>query len=156
MSVKIEQKNPGWLERLKKRYKDNKVLAIGYPKGTSGTSTMYPDGQPVVLVAATNNFGSKSRGMPARPFMTLAAEPALKAVSPFQEKAVKSLNEGKTTKEKILDISGSIAVGIFQDTITQLSTPANAESTIKAKKSSNPLIDTGLMRQTLTYVVRDK
>lgn len=34
--------------------------------------------------------------------------------------------------------------------------PANSEKTIKSKGSDQPLVDTGAMRQAITYVVRDK
>jgi hypothetical protein len=34
--------------------------------------------------------------------------------------------------------------------------PANAESTIKAKGSSSPMIDTGTLRKAIVYVVRDE
>ena len=38
--------------------------------------------------------------------------------------------------------------------ITALRSPANSQATINAKGSSNPLIDSGHMRQSVTYIVK--
>ncbi len=77
MSVTIRQKNPNAIADLLKRYRNSKELAIGYPLGTEGVSTKYPDGTPVLLVAAANNYGAPSRGIPARDFMSQGGVRAL-------------------------------------------------------------------------------
>lgn len=55
--------------------------------------------------------------------------------------------------DNALEIIGQIAVGRVQQYITDLKEPANATSTIEKKGSSNPLIDTGAMRQSVTYKI---
>ncbi len=152
--VKITRKNPKFVKDLLKRYQNEAVLAIGYPANTKAVGIKYPDGTPVVLVAAVNNFGSASRGIPARPFMQLGQEPALKAVEPIAKALVPLLNEGKLTIADMLEDMGAPAVAEFKQAITDLKTPANAPSTIARKGSSNPLVDTGLLRSSLTYAVR--
>ena len=52
-----------------------------------------------------------------------------------------------------LALVGAQAVSNVQDTIRDLDDPPNAPSTIAAKGADNPLIDTGRMRQSITYVV---
>lgn len=52
-----------------------------------------------------------------------------------------------------LEIIGQIAVGKVQTYMTDLKTPPNAKSTVAKKGSSNPLIDTGAMRQSVTYSI---
>jgi hypothetical protein len=47
-----------------------------------------------------------------------------------------------------------MAVGDIQHEITVLRHPPNAPATIRAKGSSKPLIDTGEMRQSVTYQIR--
>ena len=154
MSARVVQSNPGWLERLLKRYKDESVLAVGYPASETG-GIQYPDGTPVTLVAAVNNFGSQSRGIPARPFMEAGAQAALAGdAGKIAAELVPLLNEGKITIEEILEHMGPFAEGAFKAAFTGNEWAPNAQSTIDAKGSSQPLIDTGLLRNSLTYVVR--
>ena len=154
MSARVVQKNPGWLDRLLKRYKDESVLAVGYPASETG-GIKYPDGTPVTLVAAANNFGSQSRGIPARPFMEAGAQAALAGdAGKVAAELVPLLNEGKITIEEILKQMGPFAEASFKEVFTGVEWEPNAESTIEAKGSAQPLIDTALLRNSLTHVVR--
>lgn len=155
MSVKIIQKNPNWLKDVLKRTKGQDKLAIGYPIGTAGVSTKYPDGTPVLLVAAVNNFGSPSRGIPRRDFMTPGGAIAVQKSIPITAAMIPKLNAGKITRAQLLNILGPVAADAFKQAIVDLDSPANNPKTIKQKKSSNPLVDTGLLNQTLTFVVRE-
>lgn len=153
MNVVVKHSNPGWLEKLLVRYRNEAELAIGWPRGDAA-SIRYPDGTPVVLVAAVNHFGSETNGIPSRPFMTEAAEPAVKATQPVAAIMIRKVNQGKATIEQALSEMGPYAQGAFQTTITDGAWIANAPATIAAKQSAKPLIDTGLMRSSLTWVVR--
>lgn len=153
MSVTIKQKNPGWLQKLLKAYDNQDVLAVGYPASETG-SIRYPDGTSVILVAAVNNFGSSGRGIPARPFMTEGAEPAIEATAPIAAALIPLLNQGKVTPADILKDMGPFAEAAFKKKLTDGPWEPNAPSTIADKGSSRPLIDTGLLRNSLTHVVR--
>lgn len=153
MSVEIKQRDPGWLKRLLQRYSSDSVLAVGYPASETG-GIRYPDGTPVVLVAAVNNFGSSTRGIPDRPFMSEGAEPAIEATAPIAAALIPALNAGRATVEDILGDMGPFAEAAFKEKITQGPWEPNADSTVAEKGSSSPLIDTGLLRNSLTHVVR--
>ena len=155
MSMTIKQSNPNAIKDVLKRYRNSKELAIGYPLGTDGVSTRYPDGTPVLTVAASNNFGAPSRGIPARDFMSQGGVRALDRTQPIAETLVGQINAGDITIDQALEILGPVAVAEFQQTIVDIDTPPNAEFTVEKKGSSNPLVDTSLMTQSLTYVVRD-
>lgn len=58
VSVTVTRKNPNWLKELLERYRNQSVLAIGWPTGSAAVGLRYPDGTPVVLVAAANQFGA--------------------------------------------------------------------------------------------------
>lgn len=60
---------------------------------------------------------------------------------------------GETSLKTVLDKLGILAQGDVQAEITSLSSPPNSPVTIALKGSSNPLIDTGAMRQAVTWVV---
>jgi hypothetical protein len=153
VSVEIRQKNPGWLAKLLKRYNSDSVLAVGYPASETG-SLRYPDGTSVILVAAVNNFGSASRGIPPRPFMVEGAEPALEATAPIAAALIPALNAGRATVEDILGDMGPFAEAAFKEKLTAGPWEPNADSTKEAKGSDKPLEDTLLLRNSLTHVVR--
>lgn len=55
--------------------------------------------------------------------------------------------------DTILNQLGLTAQASVQQYIVDLRTPPNAPSTVTAKGSSNPLIDTGELRQSVTYKI---
>lgn len=58
MVALVRRKDPSWLKRLLRRYENGPVLALGWPAGTNGVSVKYPDGTPVLTVAAVHQFGA--------------------------------------------------------------------------------------------------
>lgn len=64
----------------------------------------------------------------------------------------KTLSDGGTMTQALNKV-GVVAVGKVQKYMTDLRTPPNAPSTIKKKGSSNPLIDSGALRQSVTYKI---
>ena len=68
----------------------------------------------------------------------------------------KKLFELKTTSDKSLSLLGILMSDKMKASFQNNDWAENAESTVKAKGSSAPLIDSGQMRQSLTYEVRSK
>jgi len=62
---------------------------------------------------------------------------------------------GKMTARRALEIIGMKAQSDIQGRIEEGIDPPLKESTIKRKKSSKPLIDTGQLKNSITYEVRD-
>jgi hypothetical protein len=150
----VRQKDPGWLKRLLGRYDKGPVLAVGVPVGSSGASQRYPDGTSLLMVAAVQQFGSISRGIPQRDYMGPGGTLAVERTAPIVAKGVQDINAGKATKEQVLRKMGPFAQGAVQDTIANFTTPGNAQSTIDRKGDDNPLEDTGALRNAMTWVVR--
>ena len=150
MSVKITRKNPEAIKKIYERI--NKVnglhVAVGFPKGKAKT---YPDGEEVAFVAACHVYGY---GVPARDFMALAKKDIIKDTRVFLERVA----SGKGSKPELyMEQAGKKAVEAIQKAITDLKDPPNTERTIQLKGgSSNPLIDTGHMRKSVDYEVRNK
>lgn len=63
--------------------------------------------------------------------------------------------QGKITAYQMLDQVGSRAVGYCKEAIESGISPPNARSTIRSKGSSTPLVDEGIMKNTLTHIVED-
>ena len=156
MTATTTQTNPNWLQRLQRRYSDApKIVKVGFPAGTEAVTVSYPNGTRVVDVAVGNEYGTDN--VPARPFIGLSSGDINNQCAPILEQSAAALNNNNTQQyDQLLDAAGSVAAGIVKQQITDLRSPPNAQSTIERKGSSNPLIDTGLMRQTVTYKVVDK
>lgn len=153
MSVKFKQSNPDFFKKLFKRYTDKDLIALGFPAHTKGTTTRYPDGEQVAFVATINEFGSRSRNIPSRPFLKIGTKKVLKETNSLYKAGLRLINTGKENKSSIYNKIGAKAVDIVQQTITDIKDPPNKPSTIDKKKSSNPLIDTSLMRNTVTWAI---
>ena len=106
----------------------------------------------VAEIGAIQQFGTPT--IPARPWLDTGVEKAVPEINRIIEKAYES---GEFDQDRALELIGISAVNNVQENITDIRTPPNAPSTIDKKGSSNPLIDTGQMRQSVTYVItKDK
>lgn len=149
-----KNKNAGTelLNRLKKTA--SREIAVGFPKGKAQA---YPDGTSVIDVAAQNVYGTPT--IPQRDFMTLASSDIREKTRPIIKRIVKEANK-KGGNERVVDslqnAAGEVAKSAIQKAIIDLDTPPNAPSTIDAKGSSNPLIDTGHMKDSVTFDIREK
>lgn len=126
------------LQKLKLQFG---TVDVGFFKGTH----TYPNGKDVTTVARDNDQGTKR--IPERPFMIPAGN---KAANKTINITVHSI-AGGMDEQQALSKAGELFVGFIQKEITNLKEPPNAESTILKKGSSNPLIDTGLMRSKVEW-----
>jgi hypothetical protein len=122
-------------------------LQVGYPEGET-----YPDGTPLGLVAAVNNYGAPARGIPPRPFFTDTIK-AGESRWPGEIAAIAKAaeyNPGLTLARFGDNVAGQIkeAIGAWED-------PPNAESTVARKGFDKPLIDTHLMFDSVKSIVSD-
>lgn len=87
--------------------------------------------------------------IPARPWL----EPGVASATEEVLLTIQDGMEAGSSMDQILEAVGVVAVGAVKVYMTELKTPPNAASTIRKKGSSNPLIDTGAMRQSVTHKV---
>jgi len=104
----------------------------------------------LVTIAAANEFGTKN--IPARSFMRSTFDKSLKQTEAFKGRLYDRVLAGQLNAGRALGILGEFYTAKVKATITKLRTPPNAASTIKRKKSTNPLIDTGQLRAGITHV----
>lgn len=151
----ISRKNPKALEGLRKRFEKaaSKEIAVGFPKGKAQA---YPDGTSVIEVAARHVFGV---GVPVRDFMSMAKPGIHEKTKPILVKITQLSGQEQGDDKAVTALqngAGQVAQAEIQQAIIELDDPPNAPSTIAAKGSGNPLIDTGHMKDSVTYVIRDK
>jgi len=112
----------------------------------------------VVQYATANEFGTLENGgfTPERSFIRSTIDEKRGEYESFVEKMKIKILTGKESVAKGLGLLGLTIQKDIQKKITDLSDPPNAPSTIKKKGSSNPLIDTGRMRQSVSFKVFPK
>lgn len=153
----VRHKDPDVVEDAIENFKDRVDIVIGFPMGKA-SSIQYPDGTPLIDVAVYNNYGTFNEDgsvhIPARPFMDIGGFKASVQLKPLIKKLIRAVREGKIPFEQAANILGAKAAAIMKNTIRDLKEPPNAPYTIRKKKSDNPLVDTGLLMQSVTWELR--
>ena len=110
-------------------------------------------GMTTASIAAINEYGSEDgKRPPPRPFFQITLDKNKRYAKLLQEK-VTDFATKKITMFALLNQVGIQIAGDVQEQIIDLKEPANAESTIKRKKSSNPLVETNIMADSVTHKV---
>lgn len=117
-------------------------VKVGYPAGTSGG---------ILDKAVYNHFGTST--IPERPFISNAIRDNQSSYKQALTTSAAKIVRGETDTRSVLAKLGIKAQGDIQTEITNLADPPNAPSTIAKKGSSNPLIDTGAMRNATTWKI---
>lgn len=145
--TRTTQKNPGWASRLLERLEEasDYEIAVGFPAGSTDQSE--------VNKAIWNNYGTKT--IPARDFMDRASKEIQENWKEQRVALAHQVNDDGIDVKAAFETAGLAAVGEIVRAIDDTYSPENADSTIKKKGSSHPLIDKGSMKQSATYVVRE-
>ena len=136
------------IEKLKKLQ-----VRVGYQQGKDFHEE---EGKKVDIldVAMFNELGTSR--IPSRPFMRDSVDDNAESITKFCKAQLKGISSGTKDAESSLKAIGAMQVGLVQKTIKDGNFVPNAPSTIEKKGSDKPLIDTGLMRQSVHYVITDK
>jgi hypothetical protein len=111
----------------------------------------YPDGTPVALVAAIQNWGAPKAGIPPRPFFSnMIAEK-----SPEWPKAIADLLVANGYDAALtLAQAGEAVSGQLKQAIVDTNEPPLAPATIKRKGFDKPLISSSHMINSVDYEVK--
>jgi hypothetical protein len=112
-------------------------------------NVMYPDGGESVAQVAKWNIEGTNRS-PPRNFLKFYLDRLRKESLEMAIEITKKANRGEDV-DAAIDTIGINGRNIVMEAITDLKSPPNSAATIARKKSSNPLIDTGLMRRSVTW-----
>lgn len=119
------------------------TLEAGFLEGVT-----YPDGMSVPMVASLNEFGTYN--IPPRPFFR-------NAINKNSDKWGKVFLQGMQ-KQGARNAFGLLGERIRKDivqSINDTNEPPNSPVTIARKGSSKPLVDTGLMRASVNYRIKE-
>lgn len=131
------------LRKIARQFRGRPNVKVGLPNGKADAS--------IIESAIYNEFGTDT--IPERPAHRLAIDTNKAEFRRIMRADAKLMVIGRMQMATHLNRLGAEGQGAIQDMITSLSTPENAQSTIDRKGSSNPLIDTGETRQSVTWVI---
>jgi hypothetical protein len=143
------------LSELDKADVSHVKVGVLLSKGGSATT---PEGISMVELAGIHEFGAPNAGIPERSFIrsTFArgglGSAGFRALS---EKLSKAIVTGKISVAQAYEMFGSWGAGQVKATITEGPgvPPPLKPATIKRKKSDRPLVDTGSMKNSISYEV---
>lgn len=111
---------------------------------------------PLALQAYIREHGSPAYRVPPRPFLEPGIEKHLDLVESGMKAALQDVldgGDGRAQRERLGATMAAKVQAYFQE---DNGWPPNAPSTIKKKGSAQPLVDTGALRQSITYIIRAK
>lgn len=147
--------------RIERRRNSDSLMArlrnaLRGQRGRSQVKVGFPAGRvpgDIIERAIYNEFGTTR--IPERPFMRNAMIDNRGKYEALMRADGARILKGQLTVEGALNRLGLMAVGDIKDSIGSNVPPPNAPSTVARKGSSRTLIDTGNMRQAVTFVVED-
>lgn len=149
MKANVVRINQGALRRIIDRVAGLKShVEVGVPNGA-----MHSGGISMSLLANIHTYGSITQGIPARPFLVPALQDNQAKYIKYLKSQTVPLLFGRTTQAKVLGLLGEMAAADVKKYFTSGKFAPLSASTIKQKGSSRPLIDTGQLRQSITYSI---
>lgn len=133
------------LDKLLNQFRTDKTILVGIQDDAG----LHEGGIGNATLGAVLHFGTDNGHIPPRPWLDEGIESGDKEYVQIISDGIESGQDIDTILEQI----GVTAVAYVQNYMTDLAEPANAESTVKKKGSSNPLIDTSALKQAITHLV---
>lgn len=130
------------------------------------STNRYGDGTPVAYVATIHEFGAPRRNIPARPFMRPTIEREERNWRAFIAQDSKKMLTGQQTASGLFNTLGLNISGEIARSISQVFAPPLKPATIAAKRAKladkgttgaldKPLVETGLMLDSVTHTVKE-
>lgn len=111
----------------------------------------YPDGKPVAMIAAIQEYGAPRAGIPPRPFFRNMIN---EKQGEWPEAIAGVLRAQNNDVDRALDIAGAAIAGQLRQSIVDLWEPPLAPSTVARKGFDKPLVDTGHMLKSVDHEVK--
>ena len=147
MSVRIVDRDLGFTKKIEK------LKELSNIKITAGIheDTGFNDGVRVVDYAIWNHYGTKK--IPSRPFLSISFDKNNGWYDDIINTQNNIVDKDYNKSIALIKLADKVKRDI-QTVIKQGVSPPNAPSTIKKKKSSKTLIDTGVMLSKVNYKIR--
>lgn len=148
MAGKVKRIGAG-IKGVKKKYSKLGSVDVGIidaGKAVDGDLT-------VATIGFINEFGTDDGAIPERSFIRSTIKEKRKEIIALQKKLLIKIRNGSLDNKKALGLLGEFVADAMRQKIVSLKSPANDPQTIKRKGSSNPLVSTGQLKNSITYEV---
>lgn len=146
MSNKVTRKGPG-VGELIKRLRNPGTVEVGIiDAGTHQDSE-----ETVASIGFQHEFGAA--GIPERSFLRGTLHGSRKDILTLNKKLLKNIVNMSMKVPHALGILGNFVADKVSQKIVSIRQPPNSPATILAKGSSNPLVDTGQLKNSITWEV---
>lgn len=113
----------------------------------------HSNGRTVGEVAQDAEFGAAARGIPQRSFLRAGVDELEPQIRAELKAAAVHFADGKASKEACLQQVGARVASMLANRLRKGIAPANDPKTIAKKHSDTPLVDTGLLADSITYAI---
>ena len=137
-------------ERNLQQFKDSVVKAGILAKDGSEN---HSEGITVFQIGMIHEFGVPEKNIPRRSFIRVPIENNIKEITKLIENNHKLVSENAMSAKVALDRIGIKAQNTIKESFRNNDWKANSRATIKRKGSSRPLIDTGQLIGSISYIV---
>lgn len=111
-------------------------------------------GGEILLIANVHEFGSNKMNIPERSFLRAGFDKYNRDIADLCDRLISRVINQEMSLDNALNAIGQFAVSKIQEYLTDLDSPPLKQATIDRKGSSKVLIDTGRLRDSITYRIR--
>ena len=147
--VKDDKRQQKRLEKLLRKMAKGPHVAVGVLQDEPVS-----DGFSMLDLATVHEFGSKDGRIRQRSFIRSTCDAKQKHHLKLMEKLQAKYLSGKMSLKTALEVLGSVVEKNIVQRINRGLKPRLKPGTVKRKKSSKPLIDTGRLKGSITHDVR--
>lgn len=137
-------------EKNLQQFKDSVVKAGILAKDGSNN---HSEGITVFQIGMIHEFGAPEKNIPRRSFIRVPIENNIKEIIKLIENNHKLVSENSMSAKVALDRIGLKAQNTIKKSFRDNDWKANSRATVKRKGSSRPLIDTGQLVGSISYIV---
>lgn len=109
-----------------------------------------------VQLGMVHEFGAPEVGIPERSFLRDTFDDNEEKYARMLDRGAKKILGGQSNQDTVVGLVGEQMVSDMKRRINEGIDPPNEDATVAAKGSSKPLIDTGALKNSITYKVTDE
>lgn len=144
-TIKGGQKLEAALARIAAKITNPATLKVGFLANAT-----YPDGTPVAMIAAIQDFGAPKVNIPPRPFFRNMVR---KKKREWPKAIADLLRANDYDAAKTLELTGQAIAGQLRQSIIETNEPPLKPATVARKGFDKPLVDTGHMLNSIDHEV---
>lgn len=149
---KVIEKDTGFKELMKRlRVFDGLEVVVGIPAKEG--DQVYENGVPLIKIASAHEFGTPDGRPPRRSFLRDTFDANRTKYAKLQDEAAKQVIKNKNPKVALFRLSQEARNDVLARIDAGIDPPLKDE-TIERKGSSLPLVDKGILRASITGLVR--